>query len=270
MVLLVDDKDRRIQQAIDEIYGVYLARVSVKDKRKSLLKFGRNESVGTSFSTIQSQGDFEAYVSDNLITQISSSNAGDTGNTLIEGHVIDTTTKALTFSQQYKVLTGQTAVSLDPPLSRGTRIKNVSATDLAGTVYLSQTDTLTGGVPDTAAKIHCQTDIRNQSWKSSTSLSSTDYWIISQLYCFVGKKVNATVDVVVEHRQITSSITPVFTPLAIAGAAYGGSGTLIDFDPYLIVPANSDVRTIAQSSATGTSVYSHLNGYLATVIKEDA
>lgn len=147
------DNDPQIAWALAAIQEQYGDIVSVDAKKKSLLKFGRNPAVGTSFETIWNTGGDETYPTSNSIDKISSSNDGDTQEVVIEGHTIDSNGE-LTFVSQTKTLEGQTESALDTPLARCTRLYNNDSTNFAGTVYIYEDDTVTAGVPQTAAKIH--------------------------------------------------------------------------------------------------------------------
>ena len=156
------DADVKIKQAINEVYSGYEKLVvSVEDKKKSLLKFGRYDNLGTSFETVWSQGGNETFPTGNTIGFISSSETSDTQLTRVEGHTIDVNGR-LTFVVQFIVLQGRTKTALSTPLRDVTRIRNEGTTDWAGTIYVYEDDTVTNGVPQTASKIHI-TSFRNGS-----------------------------------------------------------------------------------------------------------
>lgn len=255
--------DSKLEHAYREIYNTYGVNVSVIEKKKGLLKFGRNDAVGTSSTTIMtlpSGISNETYVASNAITTISSDNSGDTQSVTIEGHTISGSD--LTFVTQNVTLTGQTQASLGTALARATRAYNNGSTDFAGTIYVYETDTSTAGVPDTSSKVHLMVDSGfNQSEKASTSLSSTDYWIITSFYASVLQKTAVYIDA---HLEIRLS-GKVFRSSASIGVSSGNTGQLF-FDPYILVPANSDVRIRATASTTGVSVSGGIQGYLALIV----
>lgn len=252
-----------LSHALASILETYGDKVSINQKRKGLLKIGNFPGLGTSYETVQTQGGLETYCTDNVITHISSSDATDTQSVIVEGHTISN--GLLSFSTQTLTLAGQTKTALATPLARATRLIANGTTDYAGTVYVYEDDTVSGGVPSTAAKIHVQTGIRNKSWKGSTSLSANDYWLITDFYCFVNKKTQATVDFILESREVAAT-NKVFTPLVPANGSAGAPATFLRFDPPVIVPKNSDIRVVAAASTTAVEVTSYVNGYLATVI----
>lgn len=256
--------DYWLSHAVNVIKSTDGVDVSIDEKNKDLLKFGRTLQAGTISSTIMTlpSGTLnEAYVSDNLITHISSDNAADTEELLIEGHTISGSD--LTFTIQTKSLSGQTKVALDTPLARGTRLFNNNGTDLTGTVYLYEDDTVTGGVPNTDSKVHCMIRAgQNQSEKASTSISSVDYWIITDFYADVIEKTGSPlVDVTLQYRRLGKVWRPI-----INRSVSNSGGMYHPFRPHAIIPANSDVRLICTSSTASTEVSAGIAGVLAKVI----
>lgn len=180
-----------------EVLKTYGDRVSVAQKGKSILKFGRTEEVTTVSRTIAQLGagqSHETYVTDNLITHASSSSDSDTQTINIEYHTV--ANGVFTFGTQLVTLTGRTAAPLPVPCARVSRVFNTSNTDLAGTVYVFENDTLSAGVPQTATKVHIVIPSgKNQTFKAATTVSDIDYLFITQLFASVNKKVSAQVDV---------------------------------------------------------------------------
>lgn len=257
--------DYWLEHAINNIYHDYGVRVSVVDKHKDLLKFGRNPAVGTSRTTIMDLPSGvlnETYVSDNLITTVSSSSTSDTRTLTIEGHTISG--NDLTFAAQTITLTGQTQVSLATPLARCTRIyaPDGDTTDLVGAIYAYEDDTSTAGVPDTAAGVHAIIPAgENQTRKASTSISSTDYWIITDFDCDVYDKTAGYAEVRMECRSTNGPWRPVESV-----AVSSGTHSAHHFVPYAIVPANSDVRLTAVADGANTDVGGQIQGVLANVV----
>ena len=175
--------DPWLHHAVDVIMSTWGDTVSVHEKSKDLLKFGHNDAVGTSATTIEHlmSGELhETFVSDNLINSVISDNAGDTEDVVIEGHTV--AAGAFTFVVQSATLTGQTAATLTTPLARCTRLYNNGSNNLLGNVYVTETDTYSAGVPDSATKVHliCEAG-EDQSEKCSTTISDQDYWIITAI-----------------------------------------------------------------------------------------
>lgn len=256
--------DYWLDHAIHVIESNYGDTVSIEQKDKDLLKFGHNSLVGTSQATIAHQPAgilHETYVSDNLITSIISDDAGDTQDIVIEGHT-STDGLSFTFVTQTATLTGQTAVTLSTPLARVSRLYNDNSTDLAGTVYVTEDDTYTAGVPDTDTKVHLMTEPgENQSEKAATTMSSQDYWIITSYSGDMLKKSAAFAEIELQIRLPGK----VFRPVDIISCTDGGRGRQ-DFKPYIIAPKNSDIRLAAIASGASTPIAGSIQGVLAIVI----
>jgi len=96
------------------------------------------------------------YSSSTDIDTIVSSSASDTGEVEIQG--LDGNYDIAT---QTATLFGQTSVSLDTPLFRVFRVKNIGSVDLVGKVYTYATSSITSGVPDDPRKVRAVTDDGN-------------------------------------------------------------------------------------------------------------
>lgn len=261
------DSDPLIADALNRIQSDFGVTVSVKDKAKNLLKFGRNPNVGTASTgftiwyTGQDQAN-ETYVADNVnsIDSVSSNNAADTNKqVVIEGHTMSGGNR--TFVTQNVTLQGQTRVPLTTPLNRSTRLANIGSTDLVGEVYVYENTPLTGGKPTDTTKIHLTIRAgKNQSEKASTSLSSVDYWIVTGIRASVLEKAaNVFVDVELQVRRSGG----VFREIEDVEASSLASG-ILNFVPYLIIPANADVRLVGVASTTGVDVTGSIQGFLAS------
>lgn len=259
----VNNLGHYLELAENQIYQTFGDRVSVVDKAKTLRKFGRNTAVGSTFETIWQRGGNETYVTSNLIDTISSSDAGDTQSVVIEGHTISN--GLLTFSTQTATLNGQNKVTLTTPLARMTRLYNNGTTDFAGIIYGYEDSTISAGVPSDASKVHIQVSQGNQSEKASTSISNSDYYILTSVETFVFTKTSESAEFIGEMRQVAS------TPKAwrrVYSTVASNQGAVIEyFDPPFIVPRNYDIRVRAKSDGTSIDVGAAFNGYLAKVIE---
>ena len=255
--------DPFIQQAENVALSTYSDVINVQTKAKNLLKFGRNKLVNVTKSTLMTLPvgiDNETYLSSNLITQISSSSASDTGDIIVEGHT-SSDGLTFTFSKQTVTLTGQTAVVLATPICRVSRVVNDGSSDLVGNIYVAQTDTLTAGVPDTDAKVHCIVEAGlNNSEKAATTTSSTDYWIITSFYADCLEKT-ATFGTV--HLEVRESGKTFINKVDIAAST--NSPGRHEFKPYLVVPKNSDIRMRISASAVNKDFSGGIDGMLASV-----
>lgn len=251
-----------VQHSIDVIKSTYGDTVSVQEKKKDLLKFGRNKAVGTSDSTIMTlpSGEVhETYVESDLINSIISDDAGDTVEVGVEGH-----TKSgsdYTFVTQTATLTGTTVVALGTALTRVSRVYNNNSTDLVGNIYVTETDTYTAGVPDTATKVHLTVAAgHNQSEKAATTISSVDYWIVTSVYGDVLEKTAAFANIELEIRLNGKAFRHQVNLAASNGHSHH------HFKPYLVVPKNADVRLVASADGANTDVSGGISGYLASVV----
>lgn len=256
--------DPLLDQAIREVASTYGDKISISAKRKSLLKFGRNQAVGTSSATIMtlpSGVTSETYLNSNTITTISSSSLLYDQAITLEGHTIDGSGD-LTFSIQIVTLDGRNQVTLGTPLARCTRIYNNDSTELAGTIYVYQSGDSTNGVPDESSEVHCMIRAgKQQSEKASTSISSQDYWILTSIYITVLERSNTVyADTELQIRRPGG----VFRASTNIGAKSGDLNQL-EFKPYLIVPKNCDIRLQAEANTGNVDVAGGITGFLASV-----
>lgn len=268
-----------IAQAEAVVLSTYGDTVSVSAKAKNLNKFGRNRAIGASPETVaEFQGAVanETFLTTNAIDAVSSSDAGDTTQTIrVEGHTIDGSGN-LTFAVQTVTLNGQTPVALATPLARATRA-NVASTGtfgaspaaLAGTVYIyDNTDGATAGVPNTAAatKLLISAGDTNTE-KCATAISSGDYWFINGFSAGIGDAGGsaARVTLSIERRDIANGGPWLPFGREIVLIVGNQNPTPEIFSPFLIVPKNHDVRVIAETNANTAEVYAELSGYLAGI-----
>jgi len=250
--------DPGIEHALDVIYSDYGVRASVVQKSKDLLKFGRNPSCGTSYETVWNQGGTETLITTNSIDTLSSSNAGDMQAVVVEGHTL--ASDNFTFVVQSATLNGQNKVVLSTPLARVTRVYNNDSTDFAGDIYCYEDDTIVSGVPQTTAKIHAKAVAGdNSTQKCATTLSYRDYGIITAMEVGVFEKSSASADFALQIRRYGKTFRT-----ASRAACSNQSGALeIRFYPYIIVPANADVRIVAAASGANVDVAAEFQTILA-------
>lgn len=254
-----------LRHAVDVIKSTYSDDVSVYQKNKDLLKFGESLQVQTSKTTLMDNlsGVYnESYITDNTntITHFASSSASDTEDIVVEGHTNDGSGN-LTFATQTVTLAGQTKTALTTPLNRCTRIYNNGTNDLVGNVYVAKDVTFTAGVP--ASDVHCMiTAGKNNSNKASTSISSTDFWIVTD---FQGQWLEKGAGYAEVHLEIRLQ-GKVFREYAHLAVNDGNPITSNKFLPYLIIPKNADVRLVASASAAGKAVGGEIQGVLVKVV----
>ena len=248
-------------------HAVLQSTGSASKKRKSLVKFGRNPNVQTTASTLWWSGQDladsnENYVSTNIIDTISSADAGDTQNVKVEGHIFDGEGK-LHFRIQSATLNGQNKVTLSTPLARLTRLYNDDNTDFAGEIYGYEDTAITSGKPTDVSKIHITVPVGyNQSLKASTSISNTDYWIITNVYAHLEtKSTNNFAEIDLQFRDLDKVFRTIFT-FAISSQNSFSTGAI----PPFVVNPNSDVRLVARASTNGLDVSGGIGGILTTTL----
>ena len=258
-------KDFELDYAEKRIAADFGDTVSVDAKLKPLIKFGSNQNVpaapsGATVMTLPTGINEETMLTSNGITQVSSEDAGDTQEVVIEGHTISGTD--LTIVIQTATLNGQTPVALTTPLARATRIYNNDSTDIVGPVYVYEAGTATLGVPDTLSEVHLMLAAGfQQSQKAATAVSQFDYLIISNFRGSVLEKVSAFADVELQIKE-PGGVWRLREDISVSSS----SGTVTyDFKPYLIVPKNSDVRLFAKGSGANIDVSGSIQGYLAII-----
>ena len=255
-VITGGNAENNINQAVRQIFGDYGDKVSVGAKNKSLTKFGVNPDITTVEEMVWSYGGVETLpTSGNPIDTISSSNTNDTQEVVIEGHTL--AGSELTFVAQTATLNGQNKVTLSTPLYRSTRVYNNGSVPLEGDVYVYEDDTISNGVPQTDAKVHLKADVGNdQSLKAATSVSNSDYWLVTGVTLGVNRQSSRAVEFKIQVKEFGK----VFRTRIFASCSSDTGSVYLPQDPLLIVPKNADVRVLATSTGTGTGVEATLHG----------
>ena len=256
-------EDYFINHAIANILADTGDVVSVASAQKDLLKFGRNRLCNISKTTLMTLPigtDNEVLLSANDITTISSDDAADTVEVKVEGHTI--AAGVFTFVVQTATLNGQNQVTLTTPLARVSRVVNNSATDLVGDIYVYETDTTTAGVPDTDAKVHIMIEAGfNNSEKAATTISGTQYWILTSFYadCLEKKSDYGTV-----HLEVREQGKTFINKVDISASTHANGDHF--FKPYLIVPKNADIRLRVSASTAGKDFSGGIQGTLLGIV----
>lgn len=254
--------DGRLVQAEREIYRQFGEFVSIHDKAKSLVKFGKSAALTTgSLQTIWTVGGNETYVSTNIIDSISSSAIADLEEIYIEGHTVTGTGRDQKFSfvAQTVSLNGRTRVALPVPLARVSMAYNNNGELLTGRVVVYENTALTNGIPTDVSKIHIDIPLGLQeSFKGATTFSDKDYFICTGGFGSVSLKQSGAADFYLEIREAGK----VFRQVAAISATSSSPWT-IDLDPAVVIPKNCDVRIRVETSANGVVVFGSFKGYLA-------
>lgn len=260
--------DSEILYAQERVKKQYGDKVSVFAKAKELIKYG-GSSLATSagYTTVWTNGGDETYLGNsvNTIKYISSASGSDTGDIAIEGHTDASGEK--TFYPLETTLAGQTKTDISSGsftgFNRSSRIANLSGTDWVGPIYLYEDDTVIGGVPQTASKIHLiGTAQSQQSEKTASTLSNVDYYFISLLKFSIIKKTGSAVDFELQIRRPGQ----VFRRIDNWGVNSNSATVPFPIKPFIIVPKNSDFRIRAKADTANTQVAASMYGYLASVI----
>ena len=228
--------------------------------RKTLKKFGRSTNFDTTETEINALNQTETYVTDNLITHVSSSSGSDTGDVYYEGMTISG--NVFTFTSDTVTLQGQTKTELPTPMARITRGENDSSTDLVGNVYFYEDDTVSSGVPDTAAKRHnliIATD--GTTLRAATSVASGNYFIITKLYAYLNKATNGVADIRLRTRLLGKTFKTKIVASCTTNLAFNHK-----FDTGLIIPPNTDISMTAKGSTTNLDVSAGFEGYFADIV----
>ena len=259
--------DGRLVQAEREIYRTFGDEVSVHQKAKSLIKFGKSAplTAGVMGTVWTVNNTDEVYVSTNAIDSISSSSLLDNQNIYLEGHTVTGTglDQKFTFVSQTVQLNGQTRVALPIPLARVSIAVNNNGSLIQGRVVVYENTTIIAGIPVDTTKIHIDIPLGFQeSFKAATTFSDTDYYILTGGFGGVSGKQAAAADFYLEVRLVGR----VFTQSAAVTASSTGSNWNIDLDPAVIIPKNADVRVVAEADVNNAIVFASFKGYLAKVI----
>ena len=258
----------------------YGDQVSCWARSRPLNKFGRNESVSTSWETVSEfQGvTEETYVTTNLIDTIVSSSASDTQDITVSGHTIDGSGN-LTLVTQTSTLAGTTPVPLVTPLARASRMfiapsgafGTTPAAAVGSIAVYDDTDGATAGVPDTDAAVKMLIiPGESQSAKCETSTATDEYWILTGFDVAVTEPAaqTGTVTFKIETRDIANG--GAWRPLGREAIALADvqNPTALTFNPPRIVRPNHDVRARAITDAATAPVYAEISGWLAVVLSD--
>ena len=263
--------------AMRTIESTYGDKVSVYEKGKSLLKFGKHLDLNTADGTetvwtlgSRAGAGNETYTTTNSIDTISSSSTSDTQSITIEGHTVSGTgtDSQFTFVIQTATLNGQNKVTLGTPLARVSRAYNTGTTAFVGDIFVYEDTAITTGVPDDFTKAHLEirgTIGDTQSFKAATTFSNTDYFICTGGFVSIRRAQSASADFTLEVRGAGS----VFRPVARINTNSNGTGAAqINLLPYAVVPKNADVRIRCAVTGNSVEVDGAFQGWIASIDNE--
>ena len=166
-----------------------------------------------------------------------------------------------TFVVQTVTLAGTTKTPLGTPLSRCNRMYNANqnrATTLIGNVYVAEDVTFSSGVP--ASAVHCMISAgKNQSTKASTTLSSSDYWLVLDFHGHSSEKTSGRIATVSLEVREPGGVFRLVEDLSVSA----GTTEIVRFEEILVIPKNSDIRLRAIASSNGQEIGGTIQGYLA-------
>ena len=249
----IPNQDYWITRAIKNIEADYGDVVSVDSKNKSLIKFGVNTDIDSGITeTVWEVGGNETYPTGNNIDIVTSTSGSDTQEVIIEGHTLSGSD--LTFVTQTATLNGAADVTLSTPLYRANRMYNNGSTDFAGIVTVEDNGT--------SVNLQVQAGDVNQSLKCATSLSSTDYWIVTALDIGVRRTNTAAVDFELQVREYGK----VWRTRYFMSDSSNAGGKLFQLNPCIIIKKNSDIRMVATSLVNNVGVTASIHGVLASIV----
>lgn len=267
--------------AEQEILQEFGDTVSIVQKARTIFKFGNNRDLDISdgFATIWHLGEEagtenEVFVPEgtNLIDSISSTSAADTTQPIVVEYLTSDggtgTAEKFTAGVQTVTLNGQTRVPLTVPCARVVRAYLGAPPPIAGEVYVYENTPLTAGKPTDITKAHISIDGtvgETQSFKGAFSTADDEYLIITKANVSINKASGSAT--AVDYRLLVRQVGSVFRPVTgIAVAGTNQTSFAQGFNPYVIVPRNSDVVMTANTDTNSSDVSASFQGYLAKVI----
>lgn len=187
------------------------------------------------------------YSSTANIDTLSSTNAGDTQEIVIQG--LDADWNLVT---QSKNLTGQTAALLDTPLIRVFRMYNNDTTNIAGTVYLATNGrAATGGQPTLGTTVRAIIkDGDNQTQMALYTVPANHKLVIEHGWTSISKNTTPAVVATLQIRIFQRSLGKVFRVVHTLSLNTNGSSN--DQRPYGI-PIVFDEKTDIEYRVTACS-----------------
>ena len=209
-------------------------------------KFGHNEDVGTAREDVWDLGGTYTYSSTAAEYHISSSDAADTEPITIEYLDANYDAQEVTVT-----LAGQTETVVGSGITilRVQRAYNSGTSDLVGTVYIYEDDTITAGVPDTATKIRAAIEAaHNQTLMTMYTIPAGKTAYISHVGYYAATATGKAVDVLFQQRRV-GKVFRVIDHVHLFQ-------TSIDthHDTPLKFPEKTDIKFSATASASGGTI----------------
>lgn len=227
--------------------------------RKDLNKFGGNPAVGVTEVSLNSWGADEVFQTSNVTLKMSSSSASDTSGVFIEYAFLNSKNE-FEFAAMQATLDGQNKVTLPSAAARWMRM--YTSGDVAGDVYIYRDGAITAGVPDDLTTVHNAIPAGdNQSQKAGTTITHSNYFLMSSYWADVVKKTGASITIKIKIREFGGD----FRSAPRRGAS-DSNGLRQEYDSYFIVKPGSDIVITATSSVASTDVTAGFNGMFADIV----
>lgn len=259
--------------ALEQIRKDYGKICDVSGKAKRLRKWGQSETLGAAravVETLPGSETEETLLSANAALVMSSSSTSDTTQTLdlFEGHTISGTDLVFAVSSDTALtLNGQTDVALTG-LDRARITRARLSAPAVGDIYFHEGGATTNGVPNDDTTVHAIIPAGEiQTQKASTSISATDFWIMTEATFGVTEKSASWAQCRVETKPWNESG---WYPVTQWIEASDSSGTVSLFSGRvpIIIPYNHDVRMTAIADGASTSVIGGMAGLFARVDRD--
>jgi hypothetical protein len=208
------------------------------------------------------------YLTTNTANTISSSNAGDTQEVRIEGYTISggEFTKVI----QTVTLNGQNKVTLDTPLARCPFMENNDAVDFVGDIYLYEDTAIVSGVPSDLSKVQnaiiqdqntALNHLYNRSTSSFLTTAKNEYFILTEIWGSGSRLAN-------NHSDFRVQIRGAGGVFKTKDERYVGRSTppIVRYDPYILVPPNSDVKITVTGTPEGLDFMAGYTGVKAEIV----
>lgn len=207
------------------------------------VKFGRNESVGTSDENINDIGGTYTYSTAAVTLYFSSSSASDTDQTVtVVG--LDGNNNEVTITGS---LNGQTKTALSTDLFRVYRAFISAGSALVGTLYIYEDDTVTNGVPQTSSKERARILVgNNQTQMAQITVPSGYEMVVTDFLMTSGKDNNMQFKARIRPSDGSAPWRVIFNH-----DVYRETLTMTPAIPW-VIPANYDVEVLA-AGGSGTS-----------------
>ena len=149
---------------------------------------------------------------------------------------------------------------LDTPLARVTDAFNVSATNMAGTGYIYEDDTIVAGVPQTASLIHATIGSENKLLKATLVVDQYNYFIIEDAIASVLRNVSGVANFTLEIKPF-GGVWIEYAPISVQNGTFD-----LSFRTPAIIQPNHDVRIVADTADNNLQVSAILTGFNMRIV----